>query len=79
MRTPDEIQKAHDVLWSVLMNETPVTLFGDSEIGAHAALDVLCWILRHDHNKAFEENLEKLLEEIKRNGGQFVEKGNVIE
>lgn len=64
IRTEDEVQKAHDVFWEFCHNEklraevarTPRQL----EI-LNRTLDVLCWMLRHDHNENFDRFMGGLM------------------
>jgi hypothetical protein len=60
MRTAREVYRAHDVLKAIVLNEVPNPFEGALEIASMvSALDVLCWVLRHDHNNSFETNLAK--------------------
>lgn len=61
MRTLDQITAAHDRLVAILLGEVP-NPFDDEDALRHlnAAAGVLCWVLRHDHNTTFAENLEKI-------------------
>lgn len=74
IRTQDEIQKAHDFLSMIALGEVPNPFnkndpfAGERMIGLTAALDVLCWILHHDHNPHFGANL-KFIEEAFKNAG----------
>lgn len=70
----EEIQRAHDMLSAVVLREVNVEVpvgFGlvvvDLEL-LSAQCDVLCWILEHDHNFAFENNLKALRAEFDRRG-----------
>lgn len=58
-RPPMEIQRAHDLLVGIILGETPVTR---EEIKKQCSppASVLCWVLQHDHNKAFGELLERI-------------------
>lgn len=63
MRDKDEVQKAHDQLRAVLLEEVLVPnpyIARRTKAGVTAALDALCWVLRHDHNQTFAENLHQL-------------------
>ena len=65
LRTPDEVQRAHDLLIGLVLNEK---LFHqiveeDTRPLIIAALDVLCWTLNHKHNTLFASNLV-LLEQM---------------
>lgn len=56
MRSPEEIQHAHDLLASVLSDRVDLTHPLDPEVrhGLNCMADVLCWLLEHD-NQAFAE------------------------
>jgi hypothetical protein len=74
MRDENEIQRAHDILVAVITKQTPAIRMDEmSRQGMHAAIDVLCWVLRHDHNSHFPDNLAKIEDAI---GGRFVEGPN---
>ena len=68
LRDVDEIQKAHDCLWAFVMGDHPLSsgipeeprLELQSVKLARAALEGLCWVLRHEHNTAFQDNLDRL-------------------
>lgn len=38
--------------------------------------DVLCWVLKHDHNPTFEENISKLEAQLKEIGVNLIDHGN---
>ncbi|HTA46360.1 MAG TPA: hypothetical protein VK789_28150 [Bryobacteraceae bacterium] len=61
LRDAMEIQRAHDILKVIALEEIPVGFDGpEAELQRRmmfSALDVLCWVLRHDHNTHFEQNL----------------------
>ena len=65
MKSPDELEQAHDLLVAILLGEIP-ELNITPEIGAllNAAATTLCWVLDHDHNPQFENNLERLKKQI---------------
>ena len=60
MRSQREVQLAHDMLVSLLLGpKERLERIVDTD-KAHlmiAAVDVLCWILHHDHNVTFATNL----------------------
>lgn len=57
-RTFEEVQKAHDLLGCLMGLQEEV---GSQAPGMLvAALDVLCWVLRHEHNPVFETVLSQL-------------------
>jgi hypothetical protein len=60
MKTEAEIQKAHDILVEIILNRVPNPFPPKTRELLMARMDVLCWALDHDHNKSFEENLEKI-------------------
>jgi hypothetical protein len=66
MRDYEEIQRAHDILKALVCGEIQgVAVEGDA---IHAALDVLCWALGHDHNPSFATNLARLEQQIAEHG-----------
>lgn len=83
MRDIGEIQKAHDILVAHLMGDLPNVELAEEELRAiTAAADVLCWVLRHDHNDTFARNLE-MLEKAAEDAGYSIvhvdEKGSWVE
>lgn len=62
MKTTLEVHAAHDRLVAILLKEVPNPFDDDpqAERMLIAATDVLCWVLEHDHNLAFTENLQKI-------------------
>ena len=77
MKTEAEIYRAHDILSQVITGEVEVGLHPkDKELALRAALDVLCWILGHEHNKAFAENLARIHAECERRGYVLVDYGS---
>lgn len=51
-----EVQRAHDLLVGIILLPGPAKPPPDMI----AAADVLCWVLKHDHNKTFAGNLVAL-------------------
>ena len=72
MNSEDELTQAHDLLVAVLLGEIP-ELNVTPEIAAllNAAATTLCWVLDHDHNPQFENNLERLRTQIAALGYVF--------
>jgi hypothetical protein len=60
MRSETELQQAHDILIAIRLGEVPIALAVGDNMALRCALDVLCWVLDHDHNKAFAANLANL-------------------
>lgn len=63
LRDHMEIQRAHDMLVQALLSELI-----EQGSAMHAAQDVLCWVLKHDHNIAFAGNLTLFEEALKASG-----------
>lgn len=59
MKTELEIQRAHDILVEIILKRVP-NPFPGAEQFIIANADVLCWILNHDHNTTFRDNLAKI-------------------
>jgi hypothetical protein len=60
LRGEDEIQRAHDLLVGIILDECPPELQPKDEIDRQhlsGMASVLCWMLRHDHNKSFGDLL----------------------
>jgi hypothetical protein len=58
LRTRDEIVRAHDA-WGLLILEPPFHNGVDEKARRIliCQMDVLCWVLHHDHNTVFAKNL----------------------
>jgi len=68
MRGREEIQRAHDVLVAMVLGEVKVPLADEDHKALTANLDVLCWVLEHDHNQTFAGNLRLAEEQARRAG-----------
>jgi hypothetical protein len=66
MRTYDELQRAHDLLVGIMLGDVPSESRRDPSI--HAAAEVLCWALHHDHNTAFTTKLHVIEQELRARG-----------
>jgi len=75
IRDTVEIQRAHDILWSQHMGETPFVLSDDARPFVHAALDVLCWVLRHEHSDGFTKSLADIEHGLAAGGFAFRDMG----
>jgi hypothetical protein len=70
MRSADEIQFAHDVLVGIILGEAELRGATKEDLkNITNAAAVLCWVLRHDHNTSFGENLKRILDALP---GEFV-------
>jgi hypothetical protein len=69
IRTEAEIQRAHDLLSLVLLDPvTGQTVDPNTQATMMHNLDVLCWVLHHDHNETFPKNLAQLEDDLARAG-----------
>lgn len=69
MKTQDEVQRAHDLLCGIVTGEVRSFPMAPSELQSlHAVLDCLCWILEHEHNQVFQENMAILEERLQEAG-----------
>jgi hypothetical protein len=61
-RPADEIQRAHDILAQLALDSVMFNMFfaEAQHTLIYGAVDVLCWVLRHEHNKHFGDNLAKI-------------------
>lgn len=78
VKSEQEIQKAHDVLWAFVIGDMPVSATPATIQLAHAKLEALCWVLGHEHNTGFEESLVDLMAEARRRGFVLTEKSSPI-
>ena len=86
-RTPAEIQRAHDILVSIILGEIPNPFVASIDrlepaldklrkdrpdicalMAMAANAEVLCWLLGHDHNTTFADNLAKIEAWMKEQG-----------
>jgi hypothetical protein len=68
MKTAQEIQLAHDQIVGVLLGEVPLPIGHGDEMALNLMASVLCWVLDHDHNQAFAQNLQSLRNDIEAAG-----------
>lgn len=60
MKTPDEIQWAHDLLVGIILGEAPIRASAEIKTAVSHMASVLCWVLDHDHNTEFVDMLTEL-------------------
>ena len=61
LRAAEEIQAAHDRLLAIILGEVPNPFPNQrDEWNLRIAADVLCWTLKHEHNRDFEAVLEEI-------------------
>ncbi len=60
IRGEAEIQRAHDILTALTLGELPNFIDEEDQPALHAAVDDLCWVLRHEHNVEFAANLARI-------------------
>ena len=77
MRGETEIQRAHDILVSVILGDMTgvLTLSTRDAEAMHVAVDALCWVLSHGHSRKFAENLATIEEEIADLGFFLIDDG----
>ena len=68
MRTFDEVQRAHDMLVGIILGHIENPFIDRSSESLQAAADVLCWILKHNHNETFAQNLLHIEDYCATNG-----------
>jgi hypothetical protein len=73
MKSENEIQRAHDILCAVALEEIPVNISAEHKRSLTAALDALCWVLGHGEDEhgckaCFGNNLEAIEREAHRLG-----------
>ena len=68
VREADAVQRAHDLLTSVVLGEVPVKPPDELMPELMGALSALCWVLNHDHNPMLYNNLAAIEKELLRRG-----------
>lgn len=71
MRDREEIQRAHDLLVGIILGDAPMPLSDEERKIVSANVDVLCWVLEHDHNRTFATNLELAQEQTRAAGWEL--------
>lgn len=64
MKSPEEIQRAHDLIHFAGTPEAPPIFDAVGSIACHAAHDVLAWVLGFECGEQFESNLEGIAEAL---------------
>lgn len=77
LRPAAEIQRAHDLFIAIVTGEIPCPFAGQPKDLMIAALDVLCWVLQHDHNPHMENNLRTLEQGLREMGIAAVDLGKL--
>ncbi|MEA3211300.1 MAG: hypothetical protein QOE70_4357 [Chthoniobacter sp.] len=71
-----DVQRAHDLFHAIRMGTVPSDfLSAESRLALFAALDVLCWVLKHAHSTAFTTNLEAIERLLEERGYQMRKEG----
>ena len=70
-----EIQKAHDMIVAIILDDVPEEMHATEEQKQALAkmASVLCWVLHHDHNVAFVD-LMMQIEQIANDMGVVIER-----
>lgn len=64
-----EVQRAHDALNNIITGTVDIGEIPPLDRNLlRASLEVLCWVLQHDHNTAFAEHLKELRDAIREAG-----------
>jgi hypothetical protein len=68
MKAESDIQRTHDLLVGIILKEIPAVF--DPQLLDHIniAASVLCWVLEHQHNPTFGQNIAKLEADLKAQG-----------
>lgn len=75
-KSPGHIQRAHDIMHFLATPEAP-PLFRD--VAAYRiAHDTLAWVLGFECGKAFQNNLEMIVDQLRAQGYQEVDVGQPI-
>lgn len=68
IRPADQIQAAHDILVSIILGDCEIGAANNAKETMQVYCEVLCWILRHDHNQAFANNLKEIQRRLRERG-----------
>jgi hypothetical protein len=69
MLSEDEILRAHDMLAAAVTGEIPCRFASPIErLILLAGIDALCWVLGHEHNPQFGQNLDMIRRKVKEAG-----------
>jgi hypothetical protein len=70
IRDAAEIQRAHDMLYAIVVEKLPLGTPPGPELeqAMRDSLDVLCWVLCHEHNSTFAKDLEGIARCLKLQG-----------
>ena len=68
MRTPDEMQRAHDILHAIVTGEVEINAPREFRLMCYAAHDALSWVFGWPCGEAFAVNLDTIRREFKRCG-----------
>lgn len=72
-----EIQKAHDILCAIILGEVVIGLDETQHKQIQANCEVLCWILGHNHNTSFADNLMSIQLAAYQAGYQLYDSGEL--
>lgn len=72
-----EIQAAHDQLVAILLREVPNPWPAEGMPLVQAAAEVLCWVLKHEHNQTFTENLQHMEAFFREQGLELRDSGRL--
>lgn len=65
MRGEQEIQQAHDLLGAIVTDEIPYPADEGERGNMKRMVTVLCWVLEHEHNPTFGQELARIMARIK--------------
>jgi len=72
-----EIQKAHDILCAVILGEVEIGLTPEQHQQIQANCEALCWILGHEHNPIFGDNLINIQKAAHDRGYRLYDSGGL--
>lgn len=79
MRSHNEIQEAHDILTALILDAIPghKSVFHPKDIShIETACNVLCWVLQHQYNTTFSNNMKKIKDKLKEHGVRIIDTRN---
>jgi hypothetical protein len=66
VRSEEDVQHAHDLLGAIVTGQLPFPVDEDERGNMKRMVTVLCWVLEHEDNLTFGQDLERIMAHITR-------------
>jgi len=83
LRSPEEVQRAHHILMSLIFeDDLRGYIFSNCEPAMayeclKAQCDILCWVSRHEHNQTFAKHLRQIEAGLREAGVEILNSGEL--